>query len=290
MINNYKIGFMASLGYSEMEIGKVAESISKIGYDALELTLNHFHPDMSEKELIKIINIIEENDLKVSEIVAQQDLILLNPTNRRENISFIKNCIKKYSQVGIDTINLFTGPVPWIPDPLIIGKDVTMGEAWELLFQAFDEIVPIAEENKMNLAIENVWGMLANDFFSAIFLQNHYKSNYLGVNFDPSHDLLKGNLDIQWIIKNWGSKIKHVHIKDAVGTQEAGKFIFPLIGEGNVNWMDFFKALKEINYNGYCSVEFESFTYLSQIWDNDIETAAKVSYSALKKIINTLGD
>ena len=106
--------------------------------------------------------------------------------------------------------------------------------------------------------------------------------DYLGVNFDPSHDILYGNLDMGWIIRQWDKKIKHIHLKDAVGIPEEGKFIFPLLGEGNVNWQEFFKALNEIDYQGFMSVEFESFKYYDRVLKSDSVKAAELSMKSLK--------
>ena len=87
------------------------------------------------------------------------------------------------------------------------------------------------------------------------------------------------------VIKQWGNRIGHIHLKDAVGIPEMGKFVFPLLGEGKVNWLDFFTALNEIGYMGYCCVEFESFSYYEQILDNDPEAAARISMEQIGKLI-----
>jgi sugar phosphate isomerase/epimerase len=111
-------------------------------------------------------------------------------------------------------------------------------------------------------------------------LIDHYRSPFLGVNYDPSHDILSGHFDVGWMIRQWGIKrIKHIHLKDAAGIQNNGQFIFPLIGEGHVNWASFFEALREIGYQGYSSVEFESFAYLKTILNNDMAAAASMSFS-----------
>lgn len=95
-----------------------------------------------------------------------------------------------------------------------------------------------------------------------------------------------GNLDIGWIIRQWGKdNIKHIHLKDAAGVQADGKFIFPLLGEGYVDWKSFFTSLREIGYSGFMSVEFESFKYMENLLDGDMEKAAKLSIESLKKII-----
>jgi len=188
--------------------------------------------------------------------------------------------------VGIHTINLFTGPVPWIKNRLVIGSDLTEGKAWEMVFQAFDELLPLAEEKHMNLAVENVWGMLCRDFYTMRYLVDHYQSPYLGVNYDPSHDLLAGHRDIAWIVRCWGGgNIKHVHLKDAVGTGQPGQFLFPLPGEGDLNWKEFVGALQQVGYSGAMSVEFESFAYVSRIFKGNWEKAARIAFENLKLLL-----
>ena len=54
-----------------------------------------------------------------------------------------------------------------------------------------------------------------------------------------------------WLITQWGNRIAHVHIKDGIGIPQLGKFVFPLLGEGRVNWKQFFEALEEIGYDGF---------------------------------------
>ena len=282
-----KLAFMASLGYAQMKPEQVCQSLSKLGYNGVEWTLNHFNPRAkSEKELKDIVRITKGNGLEVSEVVVQQDYVSLDENIRKDRIALTKECINVFSDLGINTINLFTGPAFWESDSPKIGKDITQGEAWDMVLSAYDEILPLAEEKKMNLAVEGVVMMLCHDYYTTRCLIEHYNSDYLGVNFDPSHDVLYGNLDIGWIIRQWDKRIKHCHLKDAVGIPEEGKFIFPLLGEGNVNWQEFFKALDEIGYQDYMSVEFESFTYYKQVLDSDPEAAAKISIEQVIEIRN----
>ena len=278
-----KLAFMASLSYAQMKPEEVCGSLSKLGYNGVEWTLAHFNPrTKSKKELKDIIRITEENGLEISEIVVQQDYVCLDKNVRKDRIAITKECINVFSDLGINTINLFTGPAFWDSDSPKIGKGVTEGQAWDMVLSAYDEIVPLAEKRKMNLAVEGVVMMLCHDYYTTRCLIEHYKSDYLGVNFDPSHDILYENLDVGWIIRQWGKKIKHVHLKDAVGIPEEGKFIFPLLGEGNVNWKYFFEVLEEVHYNGFMSVEFESFKYYSSVLKSAPVKAAELSMEILK--------
>ena len=285
-MNTDKLGFMASLGFAVMAPEEALRILSKIGYKAVGWTLAHLDPrEQSVEEIKQISGLTRRYNMEISEVVVQQNLVVLDNDVRKNTIDFVLQCIQTFSEIGVKNINLFTGPCPWAPDTPKIGEDITEGRAWDMIYEAFDIFVPQAENFKMNLAVEGVWGMLCHDYYSTRDLIEHYDSSYLGVTFDPSHDVLAGNLDVGWIVKKWGKRIKHVHLKDAVGIQELGKFIFPLLGEGNVEWKSFFTALEDIGYDGYMTVEFESFKYYEQILHGDIRKAAVISLDNIKKLI-----
>ncbi len=77
--------------------------------------------------------------------------------------------------------------------------------------EAFDLLVLLAEDLGVDLALEGVFGHLARDYYTTLELLRHYDSPRLGVNFDPSHGILYGN-DIPWAVRQWGPRIKHVHL------------------------------------------------------------------------------
>ena len=98
--------------------------------------------------------------------------------------------------------------------------------------------------------------------------------------------MLKGNYDAGWIVRQYGNKtIKHIHLKDAVGVQVEGLFLFPFIGEGRVDWPGMFSALREIGYEGYMSVEFESFTYHNNVLRGDTVEAARRCIADVKALL-----
>jgi sugar phosphate isomerase/epimerase len=61
-------------------------------------------------------------------------------------------------------------------------------------------------------------------------------------------------------------------------------FIFPLLGEGQVPWAEFFAALDEIGYRGHLSVEFESWDYYRQVLGSDPVAAARLSLELLARL------
>jgi sugar phosphate isomerase/epimerase len=169
----------------------------------------------------------------------------------------------------------------------MLGKDLSEGMAWNLLYSAMDQIIPEAEKLDLTLAIEAVFGHLVHDYYTLQELLHHYQSDHLCVNFDPSHGVLYGN-DTPWVISQLGGKIVHVHIKDAVGKPgglPGETFEFPLIGEGQVPWNDMIQALDGINYQGCLTVEFESFRYYQSILKNNPEAASRLSMENIQQIL-----
>jgi len=278
---------MASLNFISWEPEKILESLSNLGYDGVEWTLSHFNlKDKSIKQLRQLVELTKSYNLEISEVVVQQDVINLNEEIRRDRINLTKECIVAAGEVGIEIINLFSGPAPWDPKAPRIPEDISEGKAWEQVLEAYEEFIGLAEKYKVYLAVEAVWGHLCHDYYTTRELINNFNSEYLGINMDPSHYRLYGN-DVSWVVKKYGKRIKHVHLKDVIGRPGiAGKdFIFPLLGEGMINWKAFFKALDNIKYKGFFSVEFESFNYYRNILKNNPVKAAEISIGQVKKLL-----
>jgi len=282
-----QLSFMASLGFASWEPGKILEELSRIGYKGVGWTLAHFNPRQKSPEALE--NLIKEThnyEMEVGEIVVQQDFVSLDENVRRDRINLTKESIQAAGEAGAKVINVFTGPAPWDPKAPRIPRDLSQGEAWDIVLDAFEEILKVAEKYKVYIAVEGVFGHLCHDYYTTKPLIDHFDSEYLGINMDPSHGSLYGN-DIPWVVKQWSDKIKHVHLKDAIGVPgENGRdFMFPLLGEGMIDWSAFFNALDEIGYKGFLSVEFESFKYYRVILEGDPVRAAELSMEQLKKLL-----
>jgi sugar phosphate isomerase/epimerase len=283
----WKPAFMASLSYTQMAPQEVVHSLAHLGYQAVEWTLSHFNPRThTETELKGLVDITHQAGLDISEVVVQQDVVCLDETRRQDRIALCLECIAAAAACGVSTLNFFSGPAPWDPAAPQVGRNISLGQAWGQILDAYDRFVRAAEEHRVKIAVEGVWGMVCHDYYSTLKLIEHYDSPTLGVNLDPSHDILVGNLDSGWIARQWGrERIHHVHLKDAVGTPQPGQFLFPMLGEGLVPWNDFFRALDEIGYAGYCSVEFESFAYHDRVLKGDTQEAARLSMEQIRQLL-----
>ena len=285
-MRQWKIAFLAGLDYAHMPAGEVINSLKEVGYEGIEWTTAHFNPDRPLSELKELVDRTRDAGMEASRIMAHEDLVSLDDDVRKERIDRTVRVIESAGACGVATVGTMTGPAPWDPGAPNIGKEISESAAWEQVFEAYEAFGKAAAGAGVVISSEGVFGMVAHDFYTHRFLIEKLDSPVQKVNFDPSHGILYGNYDVAWVVRQWGERIAHVHLKDAVGDRpEPGKFIFPLLGEGQVDWGAFFGALEEIGYGGVCSVEFESFDYYRQVLKGDPEAAARLSRQQVEALL-----
>lgn len=282
-----QLSFMASLDFAQWKPEDILKTLSDIGYKGVGWTLTHFNPrTKNPQELSDLVTLTHSYGMEISEIVVQQDYVSLDKGVRRDRIELTKECIQAAGENGLNVMNVFTGPAPWLPDAPKIPDDISEGEAWGIVLEAFEELLQAAAKYKVYLAVEGVFRHLCHDYYTTKHLLDSLPSEYLAINMDPSHGSLYGNDEV-WVVRQWGKKIKHVHVKDAIGIPGVSgrDFMFPLIGEGMINWRGFFGVLDEIGYKGFLSVEFESFNYYREVLKSDPVKAAEISMESLKALL-----
>ena len=287
MKRKWKTAFLTILDYRTMDSVNVIESLRQLGYEGIEWTMNpHFDPDKPIEELRALVDRTRDAGMDVSQVMAHEDLISLDQEARKRLIDRIVRTIDAAGRCGVPAVSVLTGPAIWEPTAVRIGEDMSESAAWEQAIEAFNTFLEAAEAANVLITSEAVYGMLAHDFYTHKWLVDQTDRPAHRVNFDPSHHVLYGIEDMRWLITQWGDRIAHVHIKDGIGVPQLGKFVFPLLGEGRVNWKQFFEALEEIGYDGFCSLEFESFRFYRQVLKNDPEAAARILLEQLNALLD----
>lgn len=269
-----------------MSAERVAGCLAELGYGAVEWTLAHFDPRAkSPAELERVVRASVSAELEVSEVVVQQDWLTRDEAARRERIELTKDVLRACADCGIPAVNVFSGPAPWDPAAPKLGRDMSEGEAYELAVSALGEVLEVAESVGVDVALEAVFEMVCRDYYTTRELLARVPSPRLKINMDPSHYALYRN-DVPMAVHSLSDRIVHVHLKDVIGVPPAvgETFIFPLLGEGLVDWARFFAALDAVGYSGVCSVEFESFRYYQTVLGGDPVAAARVSMEQIRAL------
>ena len=148
----------------------------------------------------------------------------------------------------------------------------------QLVEQVWPEIIRLAEDCKTKIAIENCpmlfgpeqWPggqnlMCTPAIWKAVF--DRLPSDYLGLNYDPSHFVWQ-MMDYIAPLYTFRDKIFHVHFKDIKilrdRLNQVGILAYPLDymspkipGLGDVNWGQYVSALTDIGYDGFACIEVE---------------------------------
>ncbi|HSN08218.1 MAG TPA: sugar phosphate isomerase/epimerase family protein, partial [Hanamia sp.] len=80
------------------------------------------------------------------------------------------------------------------------------------------------------------------------------RDSRMGLCLDIGHAMRAGT-DPAKAVKEYGKRIFDLHIKDVTKAEKDGQAIEA--GRGIINFPAFVKALRKVNYPGYCSIEFE---------------------------------
>lgn len=171
-----------------------------------------------------------------------------DPSVRDEGIAALKLAIEDADAYGADTVLLVPGRVT---------EKITYDDCWKRSTEQIRKVVPFAEKMKVKIAIENVWNNFLLSPLEAVNYVDQFKSRYIGFYFDCGNILAYGWPE-QWI-KILGNRIAKVHIKEYSRkiADEKGKsagFGVKLL-EGDVNWSAVMAALREVEYNGWTTIE-----------------------------------
>ncbi len=141
----------------------------------------------------------------------------------------------------------------------------------------FAAVLPLAEQNNITITIEPAPGQIAGKAGNALALCEQVKHRLFGIAFDPSNILAAGN-DVAQAIRLLYPHISMVHFRDVCKTQD--KFDMScMVGEGDVDWGEFFAELK--NYNGLYLLELLPMCF-SQ-WKGTIESGVMEVKTLMEK-------
>lgn len=229
------------------------------------------HIDVEETDDQKAVYIhdyCKERGVEISSLAFYPNMLDADMEKRNENVEHLKKVIRMSSKLGVNMVTTF------------IGRDQTMSveENLEKVAEVWPPIIRLAEEMKVRVAIENCpmlfgaeqWPggqnlMTTPSIWRKIF--DMIPSDYLGLNYDPSHFLWQ-MMDYIKPIYEFKDKIFHVHYKDIKVYKErltdVGIMAYPLEfmspklpGLGDVNWGKYVSALTDIGYDGYTCIEIE---------------------------------
>lgn len=228
-----------------------------------------------ETEAAHVRELLRIHGVKLSGLGYYPNPLDPNPEHRRIVADHLKKVIRAAPLVGTNIVNTFIGRDP--AKPMSASLAEAFAEWPPILTEAEDAGVKIGIEHCPMLFSDDEWPGGKNLATSPAVWRELFQRfpTVLGLNFDPSH-LVWQFIDCSRALREFGSKIVHVHAKDEridrerlyeVGVLGLGWHKPKLPGLGDVNWTEFFAALTDSGYRGPVCIEVEDRAYEGSLDD-----------------------
>ncbi len=171
-----------------------------------------------------------------------------DPEIRKQGVDALKVTIEDAKTYNTDAVLLVPGRVT---------ETVSYDECWNRTVEEIKNVLPFAEKMGVTIAIENVWNNFLLSPLEAVRYVDQFKSKRVGFFFDVGNIVAYGWPE-QWI-RILGKRIVRVHIKEysrkLADSQGRSAGFKVNLTEGDVNWPAVMKALDDIGYSGWTTIE-----------------------------------
>jgi len=223
--------------YSHLPVSEALRKISAVGFRSLELLAikGWVHVDVEEISPKEIEELCSEYGLSLVALHAG-GLDASTDESLSKSSAYIRSVIDCAKELNVDRV-VFTG-----------GRR-TEG-ALDRFVAGLEKLAQYAEDRKVKIFIENHYQNQIETVEDMKRIMQAIQSPYVGLTVDTGH-FTASRVPLSKVLQELGPWIRHVHVKDHVGTQSVG------LGRGETDNEGFVKGLKRLGYAGYLSMELE---------------------------------
>src|SRR5207245_5474721 len=137
--------------------------------------------------------------------------------------------------------------------PAVVNPQTSYHDAWTRSQKQIRTLIPLAEELKVVIAIEEVWNKFLLSQLEMAKYISEFQSPWIKAWFDVVNVLLYGYPQ-DWI-HTLGNSIVKVHVKDFKRKEDGYSWVN--LGDGDVDWAAVRQAFANIGYSGSAVTELE---------------------------------
>jgi sugar phosphate isomerase/epimerase len=277
-----KLGLLTA-AFPEQTLEEVATWAAGNGFEALEIAcwpaagaerrryagVSHIDVDaLDDSAARNVRKLLESRGLTISSLAYYPNPLDPDPDQRFQAQAHLRKVIEAAARLDVNLVGTFIGRDQSRPPEPAFAEVL---EQWPPIVKfAADRGVRIAIENCPMIFSSDEWPGGRNLAYSPALWRRLFAAmpgSTLGLNLDPSH-LVWQFIDIERVVREFGSRIFHVHAKDLEinrdGLYENGVMslgigwqVPRMPGLGEVPWTRFIAALIAAGYDGVVSVEHE---------------------------------
>ena len=168
-----------------------------------------------------------------------------DPDAVARSVQGMETSLRNAALWGADTVLLV---------PAVVDADTSYRDAYRRSQRVIRErLLPIARDLKVVIAVEEVWNKFLLSPMEFARYVDEFDSPWLKAYFDVGNVVLYAYPQ-DWI-RTLGPRIVKVHLKDFNLDRPNGRFTWKPIGEGDIDWLEVRRALRDIGYAGYVTTE-----------------------------------
>ncbi len=239
-----KLSF-STLGCPEWDMDKIINWAYRNRYDGVELRGydKQISPSWNKGKRNDLRHKFKNHGVEVCCLTAYSQFHDTEFEERQKQEDNLKTMIELAYDIGAPYVRTFGGPVKWVADSFNRLESFVKDSGVQVLLETHDVITR---------------GKEVKELFSNV------NDRYYGVIWDVKHTLVHDeSLDIS--LKYMRPYIKHLHLKDWMYLPWEQKDHYVLMNSGMFPLKDLVNKMKEIDFQGYFSLEWE------KAWHAEIE-------------------
>lgn len=285
-----KVGFASLVGLEPRPLSEVVGWAATNGLQGIEVNVGPGYPVTDgdalrgHLDLDRVLRdgpepvraLFDARGIELTALAPMLNLLTSDEALRAERITYMETTIDAAAALGCTLVVTFAGSgngmyfygLPGVGDGHPSNK---VDENIERFATVYGPLADRAEAQGVRIAFETAGrgggeGNIAHspELWDQLFAA--VPSPAIGLSFDPSHLLWLGIDDIPGLIREFGSRISHVDGKDAEIVRErlrrqgilgSSWWRYRLPGNGELDWSEIVRALREIGYDGTITIEQE---------------------------------
>lgn len=216
------------------------QAVKEAGFEGVE--------PMSHMDQDEVVKALEATGLKAASVCCathwNQTLTHDSLNVREKGLEGLKQSLRDAKRYGAGSVLLVPG---------VVNKQVSYSDAWTRSLESIRKAIPLAEELKVKISIENVWNNFLMSPLEAARFVDELNSPWVGWHFDIGNVIHYGWPE-QWV-QALGKRINRLHIKEFSRAKADKEGRYAGFGakflEGDNDWPNVMKALDSIGYTGW---------------------------------------
>jgi sugar phosphate isomerase/epimerase len=248
----------STLGCPTWDLTKIIHEASSNGYSGFEIRGIKGELDLPAISIFSPANIaatrrqVADAGLQIVNLGSSANLHFLDPKKKQSNLDQAKKFIDLASELTCPFVRVFPNDLP---------ADQPENKTIDTIIQSLSTLGDYAKSSGVKVLLESHGKVIKSDLLLRIMQETNHEQVGLVWDFFNMWSVTKESPTFMYqTLKKY---IFHTHIKDAMVSASGEKYT--LVGAGNAPVKEAIQALKNGNYTGYYSFEWE------KLWHPEIE-------------------